>query len=121
MPMINSSVNNLEFELASTLRMALRPERPAIAVLEGHSELQDIEMAYFLDALNKDYAIEFVTLDGQLNSLSDKAAGAIERVNKYDALIIAKPDSMFSDQDRGLIDQYIMKWRKKSFGWSIRY
>jgi ABC-2 type transport system permease protein len=110
--MINSSVNNLEFELASTLRMALRPERPAIAVLEGHSELQDIEMAYFLDALNKDYAIEFVTLDGKLNVLSDKAVGAIERVNKYNALIIAKPDSMFSDQDRGLIDQYIMNGGK---------
>jgi len=110
--MINSSVNNLEFELTSTLRMAMRPERPAIAVLEGHSELQDIEMAYFLDALNKDYAIEFLTLDGRLDALSDKVPNTPNRINKYDALIVAKPDSMFTDQDRGLIDQYIMNGGK---------
>jgi ABC-2 type transport system permease protein len=110
--MINSSVNSLEFELSSAFRKAMKQDKPMIAVLEGQGELQDIEMADFLDALEENYAIDYVKIDQQVNALSSKLPGAANRKNNFDALIIAKPDSLFDDRDRVIIDQYIMNGGK---------
>ncbi|MFN8700429.1 MAG: gliding motility-associated ABC transporter substrate-binding protein GldG [Flavobacteriales bacterium] len=110
--MINSSVNNLEFELASNFRKALRKDKPAVAVLEGHRELKDIQMADYLLALEENYDIDFVQIDDRINALSDKLPNTTSRTNKYDALIIAKPDSLFSFQDRVVIDQFVMNGGK---------
>jgi len=106
--MVNSSVNALEFELASNLRKLTRNEKPAIAFLQGHGELADIEVADFASGLEESYAIDFVTLDGRLNVLTDKMEGMAKRVNKFDAIVIAKPDSVFSLKDRVIIDQFVM-------------
>ncbi|MCC6600434.1 MAG: gliding motility-associated ABC transporter substrate-binding protein GldG [Crocinitomicaceae bacterium] len=110
--MINSSVNNLEYELTSNFNRILKKERSSIGVLEGHGELKDIEMADFLGSLRNSYAINFVQIDEKINSLSEKLPGFTHRKNKFDALIIAKPDSMFSDKDRVLLDQFIMNGGK---------
>lgn len=110
--MINSSVNNLEFELTSTFRKILRNEKPAIAVLEGHRELSELQLADMLTALDQNYAVEIVTVGDRVNALSDKLPGFKKRKNKYEALIIAKPDSVFSDKERVIIDQFVMNGGK---------
>jgi len=106
--MINSSVNNLEYELASNIRKALRSDKPAVAIIQGHGELLPIEMADFLTTLEENYAIDFVEIKGQVNALSDKLEKLPNRTNRYQAIVIAKPDSVFSDQDRVIIDQFVM-------------
>lgn len=110
--MINSSVNNLEFELTSTFRKILRKEKPAIAVLEGHRELTELQLADMLTALDQNYAVEIVTVGDRVNALSDKLPGFKKRKNKYEALVIAKPDSLFSDKERVIIDQFVMNGGK---------
>lgn len=110
--MINASVNNLEYELASRLRLAIRQEKPAVAVLEGHKELEPIQMADFLSGVQENYNLDLVKMDEKINSLSDKLEGFDGRKNKYDALIIAKPDSIISEKDRVIIDQFIMNGGK---------
>lgn len=110
--MINSSVNSLEFEMASSIRKALRSDKPAIAILQGHGELLPIEMADYLNGLEQNYAIDIVTLDERINALSDKLDNINSRVNRYQAMVIAKPDSTFSDKDRVIIDQFIMNGGK---------
>lgn len=110
--MINSSVNNLEYEMASNIRKALRKDKPAIAILQGHGELEPIEMADYLSALEENYALDFVTIDERLNAFSDKLPALENRTNRYQALIVAKPDSLFSDKDRIIIDQFIMNGGK---------
>ncbi len=110
--MINSSVNNLEYELASRLRLAIRQEKPAVAVLEGHKELQPIQMADFLSGVEENYSLDFVKINEQINALSDQLDGFEGRKNKYDALVVAKPDSAISEKDRVIIDQYIMNGGK---------
>jgi ABC-2 type transport system permease protein len=110
--MINSSVNNLEYELASNIRKAMRKDKPAIAILQGHGELQPVEMADYLQGLEENYAIDFVEIDGQINAFSDKIDKLPNRVNRFQALVVAKPDSAFSDQDRVIIDQFIMNGGK---------
>lgn len=110
--MINSSVNNLEYELASNFRKVLRRDKPSVAVIEGHGELSDIEMADFLLSLEENYAIDFVRIGGRLNALSDKLPNSTQRTNRYDAIIVAKPDSLFSFKDRVVIDQFVMNGGK---------
>ena len=58
--------------------------------------------------LEEDYNVSIVEIDGQLNALSDKLDEMRYRVNRYDLVIIAKPDSMFSDRDRLILDQFLM-------------
>lgn len=110
--MINSSVNNLEYELSSNLRKAMRRDKPAVAFLEGHGELSELEMADFLTSLEENYKLDIFPINGKLNALSDQLGGNIGRKNKFDALVIAKPDSTFTDDDRVIIDQYIMNGGK---------
>ena len=40
--------------------------------------------------------------------LSEKLDGMRHRINRYDLLVVAKPDSMFSDKDKVILDQFLM-------------
>jgi len=53
------------------------------------------------DALNEFYVVKRVSINAQLNALKN-----------FDAIIIAKPDSSFTDKDKFIIDQFIMKGGK---------
>jgi len=110
--MINNSVNNLEYELASSLRKITRSKKPAIGVLQGHKELNELQMADLLYGLNENYALEPVYIDSQVDALSDKLDNMKYRVNRYDALIIAGTDSLVNDKERVIIDQYLMNGGK---------
>jgi len=110
--MINNSVNNLEYELANSLRKITRERKPAIAVLTGHKEIDALHMADFVYGLRENYAVEAVRIDSQITAFSDKLAGTTVRQNRYDGLIIAKPDSAINDKDRFVIDQFIMNGGK---------
>ncbi|MFM1932748.1 MAG: gliding motility-associated transporter substrate-binding protein GldG, partial [Bacteroidota bacterium] len=71
-------------------------------------ELLPIEMADFEYSLKENYDVERLKIDGQVDALTDKLDGFKDRVPKYDLLIVAKPDSVFDNKDKVIIDQYIM-------------
>jgi gliding-associated putative ABC transporter substrate-binding component GldG len=92
--------------------MAIRPEKPAVAILEGHRELAPIQMADFLTAVEENYNLAFVKIDEKINAFSDKVDGFDGRKNRFQTLVIAKPDSVISEKDRVIIDQFIMNGGK---------
>jgi ABC-2 type transport system permease protein len=110
---LNNSIQKLEFNIANTIRKLTLVKRPKLAIIEGHGELEHLQMADITYALNEYYTISRIKLDGMLNSLSDRElAGDSTTVivsNKFDAIIIAKPDSAFSERDKFIIDQFIMR------------
>lgn len=110
--MINNSVNNLEYELANSFRKITKSEKPTIAVLTGHREIDGLHLADFIYGLSENYAIEAVRIDSQISAFSDKIDGISKRINRYDALIIAGPDSIVGDKDRFIIDQFVMNGGK---------
>ncbi|MBL0316662.1 MAG: gliding motility-associated ABC transporter substrate-binding protein GldG [Flavobacteriales bacterium] len=110
--MINNSVNNLEYELANSLRKITKTKKPSIAVLTGHREIEGINLADFIFGLRENYDVEPVRIDSQIAAFSDKFDGMSARVNRYDALVVAGPDSLFSDKDRFIIDQFVMNGGK---------
>lgn len=113
---LNSSVENLEFTLASVIRQLAVNTKAKIAFIEGHGELSKKETADIGNALSEQYVVNNVRLNGQLASLTDfktyDSSGRIIITNKYDAIIVAKPDSAFSEKDKFIIDQYIMRGGK---------
>ena len=106
--MIQGSVNTLEFNVTSGIKRSTAFEPKSVAILEGHGELEDLAMADLVATLEEDHMVARVELDGRLNVLSEKLEGMRYRVNRYDLLIIAKPDSSFSDKDKVIMDQFVM-------------
>jgi ABC-2 type transport system permease protein len=113
---LNNSIENLEFTLASSIRQLTVSKRPNVAFIEGHGELSIKETADIGNELSEYYNVSRVKLNEQLNSLTDfqsyDSSGRIIIKNKFDALIIAKPDSAFSEKDKFIIDQFLMRGGK---------
>ncbi|MFZ1333434.1 MAG: gliding motility-associated ABC transporter substrate-binding protein GldG [Flavobacteriales bacterium] len=109
---VNRSLNNLEYEMASAFRQAITLKKPRIAFLEGQGELYGMQIADMTNLLKEQYDVSTVRIDEKLDALSLRAEGMNYRVNNYDALIIAKPDSTFAGRDRYVIDQFIMNGGK---------
>ncbi|GAB4326232.1 MAG: gliding motility-associated ABC transporter substrate-binding protein GldG [Bacteroidales bacterium] len=109
---LNNSIQNLEYNLANTIRLLTRTSQPKVAYIKGHGELPPLRVADFLRTLAHYYIVEQVELKGKLSSLTERSFAydsSLVIKNKYDAIIIAKPDSAFSEKDKFIIDQYIMR------------
>ena len=105
---VNRSINNLEYEFASAIRQAMSRQKKSVAFLEGHGELDELQVMDITKALEEHYTVRRVRIDDRIDALSHRVEGMAGRVLDYDALIIAKPDSTFSQRDKYVIDQFIM-------------
>ncbi len=98
---IENAHNNLEYNLISAIRKLIQKEKKRIAFLHGHGEL-NIQQTQRARALISSY---FSIADLSLND-------SISALNDIDGLIIADPQTPFSDKDLYLIDQFVMKGGK---------
>lgn len=110
---LNQSIESLEYELAFGIKKATTPYIQKLAFIEGHGELDKFETADIVGTLREFYEVERIKIDGGINSLAvrryvDKDSTEARITNIYDAIIIADPDSAFSEKDKFVIDQYIM-------------
>ena len=110
---LNNSVQNLEFKFASIIKRLIKNVKPRIAFIEGHGELDDQETYDITLALQNDYVVDRITIDGKINALvnrklTDSVTNEFKISPSYSAIIIAKPDTAFSSKDKFIIDQYIM-------------
>ena len=118
---LNNSIEDIEFELTNALFKVMSTTKPTIAFLEGHNELNELETADITHSLGqiKGSLSEYFTVD-RINikefeldkNNSPSLSNQINRLNKYKALIIAKPTQKFSKVDKFLVDQYIMNGGK---------
>jgi len=108
---INNSIHKLELTLLTAIHYLTTEKPKSIAFTTGHGELDNLEIADIAYELSQSYLVDQVELNGKINALSkrvgiDSTKSVIE--NKYDLIIIAKPDSFFDERDKFVIDQYIM-------------
>ncbi len=99
--MLNNSIQGLEYEISNSIRKLTNNNKPKIAFIDGHGELDTLQTYDIMKSLQEYYLVERVTLNEQLNSLL-----------LFKAAVIAKPDSAFSEKDKFIIDQFIMKGGK---------
>ena len=112
---LNNSLQALEFKLASAIRDLTVVRKPKVAFIRGHGELNTKEIYDIGQALSKQYILDLVTIDGKLGSLTERDSVSEDKTrvtNKYDAIIIAKPDSSFTEKDKFILDQFIMRGGK---------
>lgn len=107
---LNGSIEEIEFSLMTAIRKLKREFGQKIAFIDGHGETPEEYVADISQSLKEYYSVERTTINGKLNSLSERVQDSLDfRVrNKYDLIIIAKPDSAFKEQDKYIIDQYLM-------------
>jgi len=92
---LNLSIESLEYEIASAIAKLTEVERTKIALIKGHGELDSAHVVGLQLALSESYLLNDT-------KLTDK------KLAQFDALIIAKPTTAFSEQDKYALDQYIM-------------
>ena len=98
---LNNSVQALEYEFASCIRNLTVTSRPTIGFIEGHGELDTLGSWDITHALSEFYITKRIIINEQLHALDG-----------LKAIIIAKPDTAFSEKDKFIIDQYVMKGGK---------
>ncbi len=95
---LNRSIEGLEFKLINTLRKLVIKDKPAIAFIEGHGELDELDVIDITHELSQNYRVERGHLSGDVTEL-----------NNYKAIIIAKPHKPFSEKEKFVIDKYLMQ------------
>ncbi len=110
--LVNRTINNLEYALVNAIYEVQRIEVPKVGIIEGHGELSAMETRDLQSELERFYKVERVELAGMVNALSRNVAGKGKRQNRYDAIIVAKPTKSFDEQDKYIIDQFVMNGGK---------
>ncbi len=110
---LNNSIEDLEYKLIESIKRISRNKKQHLAFIEGHGELPEKEVWDITQTLKQDFVVERVPLNGNINALVkrtliDTVKNDYQITPKYAAIIIAKPDSAFSDKDKFIIDQYLM-------------
>jgi len=100
---LNQSVEGVEFELANGIKMASASNVYKIGVLRGHGEITNKSMQDFGLSLKQYYDVELVNLR------------TTDSLQKYDAIILAKPRERFEEFEKFKLDQFIVKGGKAMF------
>jgi len=105
---IQKSVEQLEYAFADAIAKLTLKEKKNIAILKGNGEIADKYLADFITSLKPYY--EFGEFD--IKELPDNNDQVISNLDRFDLTIIAKPTEPFTDRERYILDQYIMKGKK---------
>lgn len=95
---VNSAVEDLEFLFVDAIRVLNRKEVRKIAFIEGHGELTEEYTYDASDALSRYFQVDRGVLGVDASVLDE-----------YSAIIVAKPTEKYSETDKFIIDQYIMR------------
>lgn len=105
---INNSVQQLEYAFADAFTKLSIEEKKSIAVIKGNGELDDIYIADYLTTIRDYYNIGAITLD----SVATNPQNVLNKLKEFDLALIAKPAEAFSDQEKYVLDQYMVQGGK---------
>lgn len=100
---LNNSIEQLEYAFAEALHRLQQTELPRIAIIEGHGE-PDERYVWDLEQTLSQY---FYVDRGAI--VIPEQGVDVHLLDGYKAIIIANPQTAFSDIERFIIDQYIMR------------
>ncbi len=95
---LNNSIENLEYRLVEAIRSLQQTQVEKVAFLEGHGELDERDVYDLTQQLAQYYQVDRGSLGQEVGVLDE-----------YAAVIIADPQMPFSDEDKYILDQYIMQ------------
>ena len=101
---LNASIEQLEFAFMEALHLLQQTETPRVAILEGHNEPDEAHTYDLMAALSKYFQVD----RGQIANSQELRANS-HILDGYKAVLIVSPQTAFSDAERFVIDQYIMR------------
>lgn len=108
---LQNAINELEYKIIESIYLLKQNKKKKIAFLQGNGELDSTNTWDIRNTLSQFYAVENFDLRSfELDPISHTPDinRQIERLNEYEAIIIANPKETFLELDKYLIDQYIM-------------
>ncbi|MGI9545020.1 MAG: gliding motility-associated ABC transporter substrate-binding protein GldG [Cyclobacteriaceae bacterium] len=100
---LNQSIEGIEYELAMAIRQITQDRKKAIGFVQGHGELDSLDVIDIQTTLAENYDLKKLQLDNDVSLLG------------LDAVVIAKPVQPFQEYEKYLLDQYIMGGGKVLF------
>lgn len=103
-----SSVQHLEYALVDAINKVTKEKEKKVAIIKGNGEMHDLLMGDFIKQIRESYYIGPFTLD----SVAKSPQRTLESLKKYDLAIITKPTEAFSEEEKEVLDQYIVNGGK---------
>lgn len=98
---INNSIQSFEFELTRIISSLSADSTEKIAFIEGHGEYNEYQVGDITHELGWYFQVDRGKINGKPGIL-----------DQYKALIIAGPTVAFNEQDKFVLDQYVMQGGK---------
>lgn len=98
---INNSVQDAEYELIKMIGCRVREKTEIVAFIEGHGELDEFQTEDISREMSMYYQVNRGRISGNPGEL-----------DSFIAVIIAKPERRYSEREKFVLDQYIMKGGK---------
>ncbi len=104
LPVVQNT-ENLEYEISSKINKLIKVDLPTVAFLQGHGEVAyPDKMQNIQKMLQENYKLKSLNLKDKPNELQDA-----------DVLVIAGPKEVIPDDQKYLIDQFIMQGKRVIF------
>ncbi len=94
---LNQAIEGLEYQLASGIAQLQNNGKKKVAYVQGHGSPDSLSIAGFCSTVLSKYDLFKV-------ELADK-----RELVGYDAVVIAKPSKAFTENEKYLLDQYLMR------------
>jgi gliding-associated putative ABC transporter substrate-binding component GldG len=105
---VMGSIQHLEYSIADAINKITKNKQKKVAIIRGNGELKEIHIAKMLLQIRESYFIGPFTLD----SVAKDPNGTLNALKKYDLAIISKPTEKFTDEEKEVLDQFIMNGGK---------
>ncbi len=112
---INYSIEKLEYNFSNAVRRLTHQQKASVAFLKGHGELSNLLVYSAAVGIANFYEVDSVILDNKITrifdvKIKDSTTGDFQiEGNKYDLLVIAKPTKPFSNYEKFILDQFVMR------------
>jgi len=103
---VNNAVNQLEYNFVKAFWQLTNQSRDNIGFLRGHGELTNAEAWSIQYELKQFYNVDTVQI------IDSSGNENLKSLDKFQALVIAKPTQPFNEKEKYVIDQYVMKGGK---------
>jgi ABC-2 type transport system permease protein len=101
---IDNSIEALEYAFSDGFSKLTNAKTKTIAILKGNGELDDPYIADFLKTVKPYYNIAPFTLD----SVATNTIETLNKLKQYNLIVVAKPSEPFSENEKLVLDQYII-------------
>lgn len=103
-----SSVQHLEYAVTDAINKVIKEKEKKVAIIKGNGEMNDRQIGDFIRNIRESYYIAPFTLD----SVAKNPEATLRQLKGYDLAVIAKPTEAFSEQEKQVLDQYIVEGGK---------